>query len=71
MTRERLEELLQLIRSVRIGVIGDFCIDAYWMIDPSLSEISVETGLPTRAVRLQRYSAGVRATWRTTCGHWV
>jgi rfaE bifunctional protein kinase chain/domain len=58
MTRERLEELLQQIRSARIGVIGDFCVDAYWTIDPSLSEISVETGLPTRAVRLQRYSAG-------------
>ena len=58
MTRERLEKLLEQIRSARIGVIGDFCVDAYWMLDPSLSEISVETGLPTRAVRLQRYAAG-------------
>lgn len=58
MTRERLENLLEQIRSARIGVIGDFCVDAYWMMDRSLSEISVETGLPTRAVRLQRYAAG-------------
>jgi len=57
-TRERLEKLLAEIRPARIGVIGDFCVDAYWTIEPSLSEISVETGLPTRAVRLQRYSLG-------------
>ena len=58
MTSERLEELLERIRPARIGVIGDFCVDAYWMMDPLLSESSVETGLPTRAVRLQRYSPG-------------
>ncbi|HYW83784.1 MAG TPA: PfkB family carbohydrate kinase, partial [Spirochaetia bacterium] len=58
MTRVRLAELLEQIRHARIGVIGDFCVDAYWTMDPSLSEISVETGLPTRAVRVQRYAAG-------------
>jgi len=58
MTRERLEKLLHDIRHARIGVIGDFCLDAYWTMDSSLSETSVETGLPTRAVRLQRYSPG-------------
>jgi rfaE bifunctional protein kinase chain/domain len=58
MTRERLEELLDDIRHTRVGVIGDFCLDAYWTMDSSLSGTSVETGLPTRAVRLQRYSLG-------------
>ena len=58
MTRKRLEQLLDEIRPARIGVIGDFCVDAYWVMEPSLSEISVETGLPTRTVRLQRYSPG-------------
>ncbi|MGA2480805.1 MAG: PfkB family carbohydrate kinase, partial [Spirochaetia bacterium] len=45
-------------RRVRIAVIGDFCLDAYWNLDASLSEISIETGLATRPVRSQRYSLG-------------
>jgi rfaE bifunctional protein kinase chain/domain len=58
MTRELLERLLDDITGVRIGVIGDFCLDAYWILDASLSEISIETGLATRPVRSQRYSLG-------------
>jgi rfaE bifunctional protein kinase chain/domain len=58
MNRQQLETLLSAVRKVRIGVIGDFCLDAYWELDPSLSEISVETGLATRPVRSQRYSLG-------------
>ena len=58
MNRNELEALLGDIRRVRIGVIGDFCLDAYWELDASLSEISIETGLATRAVRRQRYSLG-------------
>lgn len=58
MTRDQLESLLGRIARARIGVIGDFCLDAYWSLDPSLSEISVETGLATRPVRGQRYSLG-------------
>ncbi len=58
MTRSELEALLGRIRRVSIGVVGDFCLDSYWELDPSLSEISIETGLATRAVRAQRYSLG-------------
>ncbi len=58
MTRDRLEKLLDDIRRARVGVIGDFCLDAYWTMDSSLSETSVETGLSTRAVRHPRYSLG-------------
>jgi sugar/nucleoside kinase (ribokinase family)/phosphoglycolate phosphatase-like HAD superfamily hydrolase len=58
MGRPELESLLADVRSVRIGIVGDFCLDAYWDLDPSLSEPSIETGLPTRAVRAQRYSPG-------------
>lgn len=53
-----LEPLLKRIADVRIGVIGDFCLDAYWDVDARRSELSVETGLPTRPVRTQRYSLG-------------
>ncbi len=38
--------------------MGDFCLDAYWFIDESKSEISIETGEPTMPVRQQKYSLG-------------
>ena len=58
MTTEQLEALLTRIAGTCIGVIGDYCLDAYWTLDESLSEISIETGLATRPVRAQRYSLG-------------
>jgi len=58
MDKEKLLKIIDDIRSVKIAVIGDFCLDAYWFIDESGSEISVETGKPTRPVRQQRYSLG-------------
>jgi rfaE bifunctional protein kinase chain/domain len=58
MTCAGLRELLDTITRARIGVVGDFCLDAYWTMDASLSEISIETGLATRPVRAQRYSLG-------------
>lgn len=57
-TKEELESLLQNLPKARIGVIGDFCIDAYWFIDEKASEVSVETGLRTRPVQRQRYTLG-------------
>jgi rfaE bifunctional protein kinase chain/domain len=56
--KNALPRLLERIASARIGVIGDFCLDAYLLLDPQGSEISIETGLPTLAVREQRYSLG-------------
>jgi len=58
MKRSALEDLLVRIREVRIGILGDFCLDAYYMLDSRASETSLETGLPTRPVRTQRYSLG-------------
>ncbi len=46
------------ISSVKIIVIGDFCLDAYWFIDEAMSEISIETNEATRPVAKQRYSLG-------------
>ncbi len=43
---------------LRAGVLGDFCLDAYWTLDTDTTEFSVETGLPVRRVRTQRYSLG-------------
>lgn len=53
-----IHEIVDSVKSARVAIIGDFCLDAYWFIDESGSEISVETGLPTRTVSGQRYSLG-------------
>jgi rfaE bifunctional protein kinase chain/domain len=58
MKPEFLKEVLGKIRSVKIAIIGDFCLDAYWFVDKSKSEISVETGHSTEPVRIQKYSLG-------------
>jgi len=53
-----LDECLKRLQRARVAVFGDFCLDAYWQIDPDTSELSVETGLPLRRVREQHYSLG-------------
>ncbi len=58
MKRELLEKIMDEIQSVKIAVVGDFCLDAYWFIDESKSEISIETGQLTRPVKQQRYTLG-------------
>ncbi len=45
------DQILLRLGDCSVGVIGDFAIDAYYHIDQSRSEISVETGLRTRAVQ--------------------
>ncbi len=58
MKPELLQEVLEKIKSVKIAIIGDFCLDAYWFVDKSKSEISIETGNPTEPIRQQKYSLG-------------
>lgn len=53
-----LENCLSRIGGARVGVLGDFCLDAYWLMDTDLDELSVETQLPVWRVRQQRYSPG-------------
>src|SRR4030042_3975420 len=55
---ERLEELLEIVGRKSIAVIGDFCLDVYWTLNMSASEISLETGKRTQPVKNQRYSPG-------------
>jgi len=55
---ERLRQVLAAMANARVGVIGDFCLDVYWVLDRQFSERSVETGKVTRPVRRQRYSLG-------------
>jgi rfaE bifunctional protein kinase chain/domain len=58
MKLELLQEILGKICSVKIAVVGDFCLDAYWFVDESKSEISIETGQSTRPIGRQKYSLG-------------
>jgi rfaE bifunctional protein kinase chain/domain len=53
-----LERAISSFSQVRATVLGDFCLDAYWMVDTEKTELSIETGLPVRRVRSQRYSLG-------------
>jgi rfaE bifunctional protein kinase chain/domain len=56
--RPQIVSTLGKLSQVSVAVVGDFCLDAYWTIDRSASEISIETGLKTEPVKLQRYAPG-------------
>jgi bifunctional ADP-heptose synthase (sugar kinase/adenylyltransferase)/phosphoglycolate phosphatase-like HAD superfamily hydrolase len=58
MNSHEVRALLDKISRVRVGIVGDFCLDAYLLMEPGASEPSLETGLSTRPVRSQRYSLG-------------
>ncbi len=58
MNEERLKEILARIKKVKVAVYGDFCLDAYWLLDSRGSEVSLETGLAARAVGKHYYSLG-------------
>jgi rfaE bifunctional protein kinase chain/domain len=55
---ELVKEILLKIRNARIAVYGDFCLDAYLIMDPEGSEISIETGIKAEAVQKHYYSPG-------------
>ena len=54
----QLDSALKSLGDVSVTVFGDFCLDAYWLIDHATQEISIETGLEIRRVREQRHSLG-------------
>ncbi len=58
MKSNELHEAVTQLKELNIGVVGDFCLDAYWFIDESRSEISIETGKKTLTIRQQKYSLG-------------
>jgi rfaE bifunctional protein kinase chain/domain len=54
----RIIELLGAVGEQSVGVIGDFCLDAYWRMDTGCQERSVETGKRVHRVLGQQYSLG-------------
>jgi rfaE bifunctional protein kinase chain/domain len=62
MTPARLDFLHSRYSSLKIAVLGDFCLDRYLEIDPVLTETSIETGLPVHNVTRIRPQAGAAGT---------
>jgi rfaE bifunctional protein kinase chain/domain len=58
MNQQRVREILEEIKGSKIAVYGDFCLDAYWMMDSRGSEVSIETGLQAEAVSKHYYTPG-------------
>jgi rfaE bifunctional protein kinase chain/domain len=55
---DRIRHITNKIKEAKVSVFGDFCIDAYWGLNPNGSEISKETGLMGEAVEKQYYNLG-------------
>ena len=62
MTPHRLESLLSRFAGLSIMVVGDFFLDKYLVLDPSLDEPSLETGLAARQVVARRCMPGAAGT---------
>lgn len=62
MTPERFQEIAAKYPPMRIGVLGDFCLDRYLEIDPARTETSIETGLPVHNVTHVRFQPGGAGT---------
>lgn len=58
MQEEQLEKILGEIPLVRVGVIGDACVDIYWRADMTKSELSREVPHHTLPVYEERVSLG-------------
>ncbi|HAB17441.1 MAG TPA: PfkB family carbohydrate kinase [Verrucomicrobiota bacterium] len=62
MTPSRFEQLTSRYETLRLTVVGDFCLDRYFDIDPTRQEISLETGLPVHNVVSTRCQPGAAGT---------
>jgi rfaE bifunctional protein kinase chain/domain len=62
MDRTRLEELLNNLANIHVLVVGDFFLDEYLLLDRTLSETSLETGLEAYQVVDVRSSPGAAGT---------
>lgn len=58
MNRNELNKLLSGIDTVRVGILGDFCLDAYWHADMLRSVLSRETPHYPMPVVKETYSPG-------------
>jgi rfaE bifunctional protein kinase chain/domain len=62
MNLARLKQITSRYASLRIAIVGDFCLDRYLEIDPRKQETSLETGLPVHNVVNVRGQPGAAGT---------
>lgn len=62
MNASRFAEITSRYPSLRLALVGDFCLDRYLEIDPALAETSIETGLPVHNVVRVRSQPGGAGT---------
>jgi rfaE bifunctional protein kinase chain/domain len=62
MNAKQLDAIAQRYATLRIALIGDFCLDRYLEIDPDRGETSIETGLPVHNVVRVRSQPGAAGT---------
>ncbi len=62
MTSDRFHAITSRYGSLRVAVIGDFCLDRYFDIDPARQEISIETNLQVHNVVGTRCFPGAAGT---------
>ena len=63
--RPRLEQILQAMKNITLGVVGDFTLDGYWYADMEQSQLSRETATFPRPIVSETYSLGgaANAAW--------
>jgi len=62
MNAARFAEITDRYASLRLALVGDFCLDRYLEIDPARGETSIETGLPVHNVVRVRSQPGAAGT---------
>ena len=62
MNAARFAEITDRYASLRLALVGDFCLDRYLEIDPARAETSIETGLPVHNVVRVRSQPGAAGT---------
>jgi rfaE bifunctional protein kinase chain/domain len=62
MRAEQFDAITQRYPTLRVALVGDFCLDRYLEIDPVRKEISIETGLPVHNVVRVRSQPGAAGT---------
>lgn len=67
-TLSRFSEITSCYASLRLALVGDFCLDRYLEIDPTKTETSIETGLPVHnVVRVRSQPGGAGTILNNLC----
>jgi rfaE bifunctional protein kinase chain/domain len=62
LSEKRIRAITRNYARLRVAVVGDYCLDRYFDIDPALAEVSIETDLPVHNVVRTRCFPGGSGT---------